>query len=91
MRESVPFLNDIHDGGQVGSRNRKRSWVLYWHEIILNELVTAGHEIDSVSCGFIRLAKSSLTPHFSPDHFVVCKKVQFNLAFGLVTRRDLAH
>ena len=51
----------------------------------------AGHEIDSVSCGFIRLAKSSLTPLFSPDHFVVCKKVQFNLAFGLVTRRDLAH
>ena len=41
-RVRFPFLNNIHDGGHVRSRNLKWGWVLYWHEIILNELGQGG-------------------------------------------------
>ena len=41
-RVRVPLLNDIHYGGQIGSRNRKRGWVLYWHELIPDELGQGG-------------------------------------------------
>ena len=41
-RVRVPLLNDIHYGGHAGSRNRKRGWVLYWHELIPDELGQGG-------------------------------------------------
>ena len=41
-RVRVPLLNDIHYGGHVGSQNRKRGWVLHWHELIPDELGQGG-------------------------------------------------
>ena len=45
------ILSNIHEGGHVGSRNRKRGWIKYCRQPGVNLLhalwATAGHEIES--------------------------------------------